>query len=182
MRFSTTSFVLSMTVTATAQPFSVYQFFVNPYPPLLNILESQVSFAKESLWIGYTKYKQYSEPFCPIVGGNISFTSWHQTPTGWQNMYIFANKTAPVAFTTAHGHYVPPGASADGFGFDKYGNWTFQGQNKFVACQTKDQVKKGPYEGYQIWWKGAGSVRGVNCSEPISLVKAEEAGTCGNGY
>lgn len=97
-------------------------------------------------------------------------------------MYIFANKTAPVAFTTAHGHDVPPGASDYGFGFDVYGNWTFLGRNKFVACQTKAQVESGPYEGYQIWWKGAGSVHGVNCSEPISLVKSKNPGSCGIGY
>ncbi|KAH7407792.1 hypothetical protein BKA64DRAFT_775870 [Cadophora sp. MPI-SDFR-AT-0126] len=111
---------------------------------------SQVSFANETLWIGYTKYKQDSEPFCPVTGSQLSFTSWHQTPTGWQNPYIFSNKTAPVQFTTAHGHYVPEGASSVGFGFDGDGKWTFEGQNKFVACQTKDMVKQGPESGYQI--------------------------------
>lgn len=69
---------------------------------------------------------------------------------GWQNPYIFSNKTAPVQFTTAHGHYVPEGASSVGFGFDGDGKWTFEGQNKFVACQTKDMVKQGPESGYQI--------------------------------
>ncbi|KAK0107057.1 hypothetical protein ONS95_003767 [Cadophora gregata] len=171
----------SMKVTATDQVFDIYQFHVWPYPPLLNILESEVSFANETLWIGFTKYAQYSEPFCPIVGSQMSFTSWHQAPTGWQNPYIFPDKTTPVYFTTAHGHDVPEGASAIGFGFDKDGRWTFEGQNKFVACQTKEMVKQGPYIGYQIWWKGAGSVRGVNCSEPLSLVKDEKAGSCGSG-
>ncbi|KAH7356603.1 hypothetical protein BKA65DRAFT_547990 [Rhexocercosporidium sp. MPI-PUGE-AT-0058] len=155
MRSSITSAIFSMILGATARLFSTYQFFAHPYLPLLTILESQASFANESFWIGYTKYKQYSQR--------------------WQNMYIFANETA-------HGHAVPPEAIDHGFGFDEYGNWNFQGQNKFVACQTREQIKRGPYQGYQIWWKGAGSVRGVNCIELISLVKAGQPGTCGNGH
>ncbi|KAL2073636.1 hypothetical protein VTL71DRAFT_10962 [Oculimacula yallundae] len=182
IHFMTTIFFLSTIATVTVGISNVNQFYVNPYPPLLTILESQVSFANETLWIGFTKYKRYSEPFCPIAGYSISFTSWHSTPTGWQNMYIFANKTALVEFTTAHGHSVPPGASTVGFGFDNHGNWTYQGKNNFVACQTKEQVEAGPYEGYQIWWKGAGSVRGINCSKPISLKRNLRNGSCGSNY
>jgi len=37
--------IIPMTVTANSQAFDTYQFHVWPYPPLLNILESEVSFA-----------------------------------------------------------------------------------------------------------------------------------------
>lgn len=37
--------VILMTVRATTEAFDIYQFHVWPYPSLLNILESEVSFA-----------------------------------------------------------------------------------------------------------------------------------------
>ncbi|KUJ11972.1 uncharacterized protein LY89DRAFT_217775 [Mollisia scopiformis] len=125
-----------------------------------------------SIWLGNIKYDAFSEPFVPQVfeDGGIQWTSWHSSPTGFTHPWILESKTAPVGFTRPHSMSGDPEGSTDLLEFNPDGVLTSNGANKFVGCQTEEQLKKNNRT-YQIWWQGAGPVPGVECTSIVVLYK-----------
>jgi hypothetical protein len=134
---------------------------------------SRVSYANTSAYIGQIKYQAYAEP---LVIGNfsgddngVSFLSIHQSPTGFQQMYIVPDETQPVGFSVPHGG-APQGVSTSGFSFGPEGALLHAGVNNFYACQNAEQAA---LNSYQIWWWGAGQPGAVSCKGPIKIVAGD---------
>ena len=85
----------------------------------------------------------------------ITFTSIHSTPTGWQNLYVFANESKPIQFTQPHSGNIPKGAVTTGFGSTKRHFGLNQGgglKEKWKACPVPEAVAEGTW---QIYWDGS---------------------------
>lgn len=119
-------------------------------------------FRSGSAFIGNVKYKTYSEPLL-LSGGSPeymhSFTSFHASPTGWQNIYILPAESKPISFTVPHSGAVPAGAQRTGFGVQD-GNLKVQNEagdveEKWVACPVEGEDGT-----MQIFWEGAEKLEG----------------------
>ncbi|KAF8254037.1 hypothetical protein K440DRAFT_618635 [Wilcoxina mikolae CBS 423.85] len=115
-----------------------------------DLIYSTFMFANDSAYIGNAKYDLSSEPL--LFDKKTAFTSFHASPTGWQNLYIFPNETAPVGFTTPHSMAVPKGAREYGFTDDdkmfKYDSGEGP-KAKWAVCPVKEQAGS-----WQLYWKG----------------------------
>ncbi|OCT54505.1 hypothetical protein CLCR_00962 [Cladophialophora carrionii] len=141
----------------------------------INSLQTlRVSYANTSAYIGQIKYEAYAEPL--VIGAfddgdqnSVSFLSIHQSPTGYQQMYIIADETQPVGFSVPHGS-APQGVTTSGFSFGPEGALLNGGVNNFYACQNAQQAAMNTW---QIWWFGAGQPNAVGCKGPIKLVAGD---------
>ena len=116
-----------------------------------------------------------------VTGGAVEyghgFTSFHSSPTGWQNFFVYANQSKPIAFTTPHSGYVPPGAQMAGFGsvggllkLDRGVGKGFEG--KWKACKVPQGVSQGTW---QIYWEGGAPLSPAECSAvTLTVGKATE--------
>ncbi len=136
----------------------------------INYLQTfRVSYANSSAYIGEIKYQAEAEPL--VIGNfngpdnSVSFLSIHQSPTGFQQMYIVPHQTQPVGFSVPHGG-APQGVSTTGFSFGPRGALLHNGNNKFYACQNAELAAENTY---QIWWWGAGQPGAMSCQGPIKI-------------
>jgi len=137
----------------------------------INYLQTfKLSYANSSAYIGEIKYQSYAEPL--VIGnlsGNdnsVSFLSIHQSPTGFQQMYITPHQSQPVGFSVPHGG-APQGVSTTGFSFGPKGALRYNGLNKFYACQNDALASLNTY---QIFWNAAGNpTGGFTCKGPIKI-------------
>ncbi|EXJ65334.1 hypothetical protein A1O7_01675 [Cladophialophora yegresii CBS 114405] len=137
---------------------------------------SHVSYANTSAYIGQIKYQSYAEPLVVSAftatdssSNGVSFLSIHQSPTGFQNMYIIPEETQPVGFSVPHGS-APQGVSTTRFSFGADGALLHEGVNNFYACQNAEQAAM---NSFQIWWFGAGQPNGVGCKGPVRIVAGD---------
>ena len=140
----------------------------------INYLQTfRVSYANTSAYIGEIKYQSYAEPL--VIGnlnGNnnaVSFLSIHQSPTGYQQMYIVPHQTQPVGFSVPHGG-AHAGVSTSGFSFGPKGALLHNGLNNFYACQNAEMAAMNTY---QIWWWGAGQPGAMSCKGPIKIASGD---------
>jgi hypothetical protein len=136
----------------------------------INYLQTfELSYANTSAYVGRVKYQSYAEAL--IVGSfsgddnSVSFLSIHQSPTGFQQMYIVADDSQPVGFSVPHGG-PPQGGSTTGFSFGSDGELLHGGINRFYACQNDALA---PLNTYQIYWNAAGQPLGWTCQGPIQI-------------
>ncbi|KAK7906187.1 hypothetical protein LTR67_000913 [Exophiala xenobiotica] len=143
----------------------------------INELQSlSLFYANTSAYLGQIKYQIYSEPL--IVSGaqrggsggggdGISFQSIHQSPTGWQNMYVVPRQSRPVGFSVPHGS-APAGTRTNGFSFNSAngGSLMNNGLDLFYACQ--DQTLAAMHT-YQIYWLAGGFPRNMSCKGPLHI-------------
>ncbi|KAG0641802.1 hypothetical protein HOY80DRAFT_704391 [Tuber brumale] len=117
---------------------------------LPNVIWTELHWLSGSAYIGNSKYNSGSEKLEFTSGGDgLSFTSFHSSPTGWTDFFIFPSESRAVGFTTPHSSVVPPGASTRGFE-NVGGQLAYQGRMEWQACDQGDGV-------YQIYWNGASS-------------------------
>jgi len=138
-----------------------------------------VSYANSSLFIGQISFQIYSEPFYATSGGGgLSFTSYHSTPTGFTQAYLFPNGTQPVGITIPHSGLLPPGgATASGFGFNSDGYLVFNGVNNFFGCA--DSVPNS----FQIYWLAGGNTRAnSDCLGPLFLTRTNVTLSSGDNF
>jgi len=140
----------------------------------INYLQTlKVSYANTSAYIGAIKYQSYSEPL--VIGnfnGNdnaVSFLSIHQSPTGFQQMYITPHQSQPVGFSVPHGG-APQGVSTSGFSFGPKGALLHNGINRFYACQNDALAS---LNSYQLYWLAAGQPVGFTCQGPIKVAAGD---------
>ena len=136
----------------------------------MNELQSfSLFYANSSAYIGQIKYQIYSEPL--IVSGakggsdGISFQSIHQSPTGWQNMYVVPRQSRPVGFSVPHGS-APAGTRTNRFNFNFAGGLMNNGLNLFYACQDNNLRAM---HTYQIYWLAGGFPRNMSCKGPLFI-------------
>ncbi|RMZ76118.1 hypothetical protein DV738_g5092, partial [Chaetothyriales sp. CBS 135597] len=137
----------------------------------------RVLYANSSAYVGQIKYKTYSEPLIvtnpvePIESAGLSFTSFHSTPTGWQNAYVIDGENQPLQFSVPHGS-APVGAITRGFGFGRFGALGINGVNRFYVCQD-DELDA--INTFQIYWFGAEQigVEGQRCQGPIKILATD---------
>ncbi|KAK5264912.1 hypothetical protein LTR96_009711 [Exophiala xenobiotica] len=141
----------------------------------LNELQSlSLFYANTSAYLGQIKYQIYSEPL--IVSGaqrdgsggdGISFQSIHQSPTGWQNMYVVPRQSRPVGFSVPHGS-APAGTRTNGFSFNPAngGSLVNNGFDLFYACQDRNLAAM---HTYQIYWLAGGFPRNMSCKGPLHI-------------
>ncbi|KAF8538363.1 hypothetical protein BDD12DRAFT_806187 [Trichophaea hybrida] len=115
-----------------------------------DLIYSTFMFANDSAYVGNIKYDVFSEPL--LLGSKTEFTSFHSSPTGWQNLYIFPNKTAPVGFNTPHTMSIPEGAQEYGFTSDN-GMFKYDSGKGPKALWAVCPVKK-EAGSWQLYWKG----------------------------
>jgi hypothetical protein len=141
----------------------------------INTLQTfRLSYANSSAYLGQIKYQSYAEPL--IVGdftqgkdNSVSFLSIHQSPTGYQQMYVVPHQTQPVGFSVPHGG-APQGVSTTGFSFGPRGALLHNGVNRFYACQNAALAQE---NSYQLWWVAGGQPNGVGCVGPIKIVAGD---------
>ncbi|KAJ9644954.1 uncharacterized protein PV06_08757 [Exophiala oligosperma] len=132
-------------------------------------------YANSSAYLGRIKYQAYSEPL--IVNGpathgggssgdGISFQSIHQSPTGWQNMYVVPHQSKPVGFSVPHGS-APAGTRTNRFAFNLGGGLMNNGLNLFYACQDRNLRDVHTYQIY--WMAGPPLPRGMTCKGPLYI-------------
>jgi len=119
---------------------------------------SNVMFANGTAYIGDIKYSVYSEPLLITGGKNAlahTFTSFHQTPTGWQTLYVLADQSREMGFSTPHSAFFPKGAVYKGFGarggflvLNRGGGGV---QELWVACRVSEAAASGSWA---IVWDG----------------------------
>jgi hypothetical protein len=125
------------------------------------------------MFLGSANFDITSEPIVTGTKGSLGFTSFHQTPTGFTEPYIFLNDYNPVYYTAPHsGYYVPPGGNFTDFSFNEDGYLTYGGEIKFTACQDPTSKDTGKYA---VFWAGNvyGPGESYSCSGPIYLYQAE---------
>ncbi|KAI9892054.1 MAG: hypothetical protein M1814_001759 [Vezdaea aestivalis] len=129
-----------------------------------------VSYANGTAQVGRAKYNIYSEPLL-LTGGNggLSFLSFHQTPTGFVQLYIRPGQTAALGFGTPHGS-VPQGVQTTGFKFNSAGNLTVDGKQDWLVCADQAQEENG--SGVVYWKGGYGLPAGLTCHDGVTLTKA----------
>jgi hypothetical protein len=95
----------------------------------------QLSYYQGNLYVGSgPRGEASSEPL--ILTSGFTFTSYHSSPTGWQNMYV-TDKTSlsHIGFTTPHSASVPDGATTTGWAFTDDGFLSFEGNtDRFFTC------------------------------------------------
>jgi hypothetical protein len=95
----------------------------------------QLSYYQGGLYTGSgPRSESASEPL--ILSSGFAFTSYHSSPTGWQNMYV-TDKTSlsHLGFTTPHSGSVPDGATTQGWAFTDDGFLSFEGHtDRFFTC------------------------------------------------
>ncbi|OQV01500.1 hypothetical protein CLAIMM_06847 [Cladophialophora immunda] len=129
----------------------------------------RLSYANSSAYVGRIKDQSYAEPL--IVGAlngsdnSVTFLSIHESPTGFQQMYVFRYQSQPVGFSVPHGD-APQGASTAGFSFGAGGALLHNGFNSFYACQD-DALSS--LDSYQIYWLDTGNPVGWTCQGPIAI-------------
>ncbi|KAI5847594.1 hypothetical protein BZA05DRAFT_126975 [Tricharina praecox] len=133
---------------------------------------NNVMFSGGNAYVGNVKYASSSEPLL-LSGGSpsygISFTSFHATPTGWRTLYVFANASAPLAFTTPHSASIPAGAQTVGFGSwdGKFQLDTGSGPAEmWVACKSPETEASGSWK---INWDGNGTLAKTEGCSRVSL-------------
>ncbi|KAJ5101361.1 hypothetical protein NUU61_003583 [Penicillium alfredii] len=90
-----------------------------------------------------------------ILRGNgenspVSFTSKNaKTPTAFQSLYVVDKSVEPVGLTVPHSGAVPEGGSTTGFGVNKDGYFTHNGNAWFAV----DGYGENPVK--EIYWYGA---------------------------
>ncbi|KAF8459153.1 hypothetical protein BDZ91DRAFT_742247 [Kalaharituber pfeilii] len=133
---------------------------------------TQISYYNQSLYVGDVRmYEWTTERFVFYIGAGasrIQFQSWHQTPTGWQNLYIYPNTTRAVGFTMPHSMAIPANATADDFNLGCNGLLQHRHMSRWHACPVpgpKDRIW------YQIVWVGVSDNAPAACI-PVDL-KAE---------
>jgi hypothetical protein len=152
---------------------------------------NNVMFANGTAYVGDIKYSIYSEPllsnfpppslFLTDGGKNIvtggkdalahTFTSFHQTPTGWQTLYVLADQSRGMGFSTPHSASFPEGAVYRGFGaghggflvLDRGGGGGVQ--ELWVACRVSEAAARGSWA---IVWDGRRVGSGSGCV-PVRL-------------
>lgn len=130
----------------------------------------RVLYANSSAYLGGVKFQSYSEPL--VVGNltvdqsSLAFQSIHSSPTGFQLMYLYPYESKPVWFSVPHGS-PPAGVVTAGFSFSQEGALLNWGANNFHACRD---AKLEDLNAYQIYWFGAGSPAGLNCTGPITII------------
>ncbi|KAL6248267.1 hypothetical protein RBB50_004522 [Rhinocladiella similis] len=141
----------------------------------INDLQSySLFYANSSAYIGQIKYQVYSEPLVvsgPAAhgggggggGDGITFQSIHQSPTGWQNMYVVPHQSKPVGFSVPHGS-APAGTRTNRFSFNFGGGLMNNGLNLFYACQDH---KLRDMHTYQIYWMAGPFPRNMSCKGPL---------------
>ncbi|KAF8456852.1 hypothetical protein BDZ91DRAFT_767358 [Kalaharituber pfeilii] len=162
--------------------------------PALSSPYTEVAYYGSSLYIGDIKYQTAAEKFIlekltKIVGkytdaeSGISFTSFHSSPTGWQNLYIFPttnlgsdfrgnDSTKPVGFTVPHSGSVPTGATTTGFTLGATDRLLrYKDTNGWYACPVA-----GNDRWYQIIYVGGSDSAPAACT--AVTLKAEPYGTC----
>lgn len=98
-----------------------------------------------------------------------SFTSFHQSPTGWRDFYVIGDESKAIGFTTPHSGSRPPGAVGTGFGnFDgKFQLKTEEGVvSKWKACKAADE------EAWEIYWEGGEEL--TDCTK-VELTVGEQS-------
>ena len=101
-----------------------------------------------------------------------TFTSFHASPTGWQNFYVLGNETAQVGFTAPHSASRPPNAVETGFGSYKELLKLKSGKevlSKWVACKVPESEGRNTWG---IWWVGGEEKEG--CVDVELKIKARE--------
>jgi len=112
-----------------------------------------VSFWKGQLYIGMAKFDSTSELFtftklAPVsTPGMIAFTSYHESPTGWQNMYVFPKSFAAPGFTSPHSASIPPGADAFNFTLKADNFLRYRDTDGWYACPDPSTANT-----YQIFY------------------------------
>jgi hypothetical protein len=95
----------------------------------------QLSYYQGNLYTGAGPREEASaEPL--ILTAGFAFTSYHSSPTGWQNMYVTDKTTlSHLSFTTPHSGSVPDGATTQGWAFTDDGLLSFEGRTDgFYTC------------------------------------------------
>jgi hypothetical protein len=95
----------------------------------------QLSYYQGNLYTGAGPREEASaEPL--ILTSGFTFTSYHSSPTGWQNMYVTDKTTlSHIGFTTPHSGSVPDGATTTGWAFTDDGLLSFEGHtDRFFTC------------------------------------------------
>ncbi|RPA98363.1 hypothetical protein L873DRAFT_1740520 [Choiromyces venosus 120613-1] len=117
---------------------------------LEGILWPELHWLDGECWIGNSKYNSGSQKLQFSSGGDgdgLSFTSFHSTPTGWTDFWIFPDESRAAGFTTPHSAFVPEGASTKGF--EKMGDQlAYKGRMEWQACDQGDGS-------WKIFWDGA---------------------------
>jgi len=141
---------------------------------------SLVSYANSSIWIGGIKSETYAEPFLVSSGSDsLSFTSYHEVPTGWQDVYLFPNSSQPVGFTVPHGSSsTPEGATTTGFAWGSDDYLVFNGENNFIGCQDTNSAQA-ELQTYEIFWAGNGAPAGVDCTDTLYIYQNSGVSTVG---
>jgi hypothetical protein len=109
------------------------------------------------------------------VDSACAFTSFHSSPTGWQNLYIFPNKTKPVGFTTPHSAKVPKGAVTTGF-VKEHSNFLYDNGKssnaKWAVCPVDGQDGT-----WQLYWNGSSNKKALHKDcvyTPLKIGKTKE--------
>jgi len=171
--FATLLAVLAATVAECS-----YILYTEPCSgPPLNSFYSSVCYYNGTLYTGDCKLDYSSELFIfdknnGTAPTGITFTSFHESPTGWQNMYLFPKKVASPGFTSPHSAFLPPGSDGFNFTVAKDGYLRYKNNNKWYACPGSGSYSR--Y--YEIFYAGGGLNTVKNCTH-VSL-KAQPYGTC----
>lgn len=187
MHFTTVSagllslFVIGVTAAPASSPLTTRQttdsaadtigLYLNGSNFDINYLQTfRVSYANTSAYIGAIKYQSYSEPLVAgaLAAGadnSVSFLSIHQSPTGFQQMYVVPHQSRPLGFSVPHGG-APQGVRTTGFSFAADGTLLNNGLNLFYACQD---AALADLNSYQIYWLASARPAGLTCKGPIKI-------------